>query len=122
MGRLATRQQYWLRGAVGYFVSSNDEEPDFDSPIGIEDDVEILNACLQFAELDSLCLRVEDFDDVKALSEKDPFGRVPYGVVLDGLSLKGCEWLSRRLVVDQPGASEVGVQRYPTASRMIHLD
>ncbi|QDV25304.1 hypothetical protein [Aureliella helgolandensis] len=55
--------KYWLGGAIRYFVSSNDEEPDFNSPIGFEDDVEVLNACLRFARLNDLCLAVEDYDD-----------------------------------------------------------
>jgi uncharacterized membrane protein YkvA (DUF1232 family) len=53
-----------LAGAAVYFASCNDDEPDFSSPIGFEDDAEILNACLRFASLDDLCLRVEDYDSV----------------------------------------------------------
>ena len=53
----------WLAGAILYFASSDDEEPDFASPIGFEDDVEVLNACLRFAHLDRLCLNPEDYDD-----------------------------------------------------------
>jgi uncharacterized membrane protein YkvA (DUF1232 family) len=54
--------QVWLKGAMFYFVELNDADHDFDSPIGFEDDVEVLNACLRLAELDSLCLNPEDFD------------------------------------------------------------
>jgi len=53
----------WLIGAFLYFAKCNDDEPDFDSPIGFEDDTEVLNACLRFAKLDELCLIVEDYDD-----------------------------------------------------------
>lgn len=53
----------WLAGAVLYFAKCNDDEPDFSSPIGFEDDTEVLNACLRFANQDDLCLNVEDYDD-----------------------------------------------------------
>lgn len=42
----------------------NDDEPDFTSPIGFEDDTEVLNACLRLAQLGALCLHPEDYDDV----------------------------------------------------------
>ena len=53
----------WLAGACLYF-SKDDDEPDFGSPIGFEDDAEVLNACLRFAQLEDLCLNPEDYDDV----------------------------------------------------------
>jgi uncharacterized membrane protein YkvA (DUF1232 family) len=56
--------RHWLAGAILYFASSDDEEPDLTSPIGFEDDVEVLNACLCFAHLEHLCLHPEDYDDV----------------------------------------------------------
>ncbi|MEA5450201.1 hypothetical protein VB780_16595 [Leptolyngbya sp. CCNP1308] len=52
----------WLKGAMLYFVETDDDDPDFDSPIGFEDDVEVLNACLRMAGLEELCLSPEDFD------------------------------------------------------------
>ena len=33
------------------------------SPIGFEDDNEVLNACLRLAGRDDLCLKPEDYDD-----------------------------------------------------------
>ncbi len=54
----------WLMGAFLYFVTREDDEPDFRSPIGFEDDAEVLNACLCFAQMEDLCLDVEDYDDV----------------------------------------------------------
>ena len=53
--------KFWLVGAIKYFVDSDDDAADFKSPIGFEDDVEILNACLIFARLDHLCINVEDY-------------------------------------------------------------
>ena len=60
---LSGERRYWLAGAAIYFADCDDDEPDFDSPIGFEDDAEILNACLRFSALDELCLNVEDYDD-----------------------------------------------------------
>jgi len=54
----------WLAAAILYFSHAGDDEPDFDSAIGFEDDVEVLNACLRFAERDDLCLNPEDYDVV----------------------------------------------------------
>lgn len=53
----------WLAGAILYFAKCNDDEPDLNSPIGFEDDAEVLNACLQLAHLHELRLNVEDYDD-----------------------------------------------------------
>ena len=62
--RLSDSHRFWLAGAILYFSSGNDDEPDFSSPIGFEDDTEVLNACLKFANLNHLCLKVENYDDV----------------------------------------------------------
>jgi uncharacterized membrane protein YkvA (DUF1232 family) len=56
--------QPWLAGAVHYFTSGSDCEPDFTSPIGFEDDVEVLNACLRLAGLSHLSLKPEEYDEV----------------------------------------------------------
>jgi uncharacterized membrane protein YkvA (DUF1232 family) len=60
---IETGHAWWLRGAIYYFAACDDDEPDFRSPIGFEDDAEILNACLKFAGRRNLCLNVEEFDD-----------------------------------------------------------
>lgn len=52
----------WLKGAMFYFTEADDDDPDFSSPIGFEDDVEVLNACLHMAGLEELCLDPMDFD------------------------------------------------------------
>jgi len=54
----------WLKGMIRYFSLSTDLESDFTSPIGFDDDVEIMNACLRLAGREDLCLNPEDFDDV----------------------------------------------------------
>lgn len=52
----------WLAGAILYFTKCQDDIPDFSSPIGFEDDVEVLNACLRFARRPELCLKPEEYD------------------------------------------------------------
>jgi uncharacterized membrane protein YkvA (DUF1232 family) len=54
----------WLKGMMEYFSLSSDLESDFTSPIGFDDDVKIMNACLKLANREDLCLNAEDFDDV----------------------------------------------------------
>ena len=61
---ISETQRSWLMGAFMYFVTRDDDEPDFSSPIGFEDDTEVLNACLRFAQMHDLCVDVEDYDDV----------------------------------------------------------
>lgn len=58
---LSETHRFWLLGAIWYFVSSDDDEKDFKSPIGFEDDAEVLNACLRMANLDHLCISEEEF-------------------------------------------------------------
>lgn len=61
--RLPANERNWLAGAMKYFSTADDAEPDFGSPIGFEDDTEVLNVCLRFANLAQLCLKPEDYDD-----------------------------------------------------------
>ena len=61
--RLPAYSISWIKGAIAYFADSGDELADLSSPIGFEDDCEILNACLRLAGRDDLCLNPEDFDD-----------------------------------------------------------
>jgi uncharacterized membrane protein YkvA (DUF1232 family) len=60
---LGSNQARWLRGAMHYFATSNDDEPDFQSPLGFEDDAEVLNAFLRFIGRNDLCLNSEDYDN-----------------------------------------------------------
>ncbi|MDB4373022.1 hypothetical protein N9Z53_04510 [Mariniblastus sp.] len=55
--------QNWLRGAILYFADCDDDEPDFSSALGFEDDAELLNACLKHANLSDLCIAIEDYDE-----------------------------------------------------------
>lgn len=61
---LAPHGRLWFAGAILHFASSDDDEPDFTSPIGFEDDTEVLNACLRFMGYDDLCVHPEDYDDI----------------------------------------------------------
>ncbi len=62
-GALGSHDAWWLRGAMHYFATCNDDEPDFQSPLGFEDDLEILNSCLHFIGRSDLCLNAEDYDN-----------------------------------------------------------
>ena len=56
--------RFWCRGMVRYFCVADDDEHDFSSPTGFEDDAEIMNACLRLAGREDLCINTEDFDNV----------------------------------------------------------
>ena len=45
-----------FKAAMYYFAISEDDEHDFTSFTGFDDDVEILNACLTYAELDHMLI------------------------------------------------------------------
>jgi hypothetical protein len=53
----------WFGGAILYFADSRDNEHDFSSAIGFEDDAEVLNACLIHAGRAAMCIAIEDFDN-----------------------------------------------------------
>jgi uncharacterized membrane protein YkvA (DUF1232 family) len=61
--RIPKHAQAWMKAAMAYFADTFDEVPDMDSPIGLEDDCEVLNACLRLANREDLCLDPADFDD-----------------------------------------------------------
>ena len=60
--KLPAAPRNWLAAAILYFAKSQDDIPDFTSPIGFDDDVEVLNACLRFANRPELCLKPKDYD------------------------------------------------------------
>jgi len=60
---ITKEQRNWFGGAILYFADSRDNEHDFSSAIGFEDDAEVLNACLKHAGRASMCIEIEDFDN-----------------------------------------------------------
>ena len=54
----------WCKGMIQYFIETNDDENDLKSPIGFDDDAEVLNACLKFAGRPELCVNPEEYDDL----------------------------------------------------------
>jgi hypothetical protein len=61
---LTPHVRLWFAGAILHFASSDDDAPDFTSPIGFDDDAEVLNAGLRFAGYDDLCVHPEAYDDI----------------------------------------------------------
>jgi uncharacterized membrane protein YkvA (DUF1232 family) len=55
---------WWLRGAMRYFSTNDDGEPDLQSPLGFEDDAEILNCVQSLIGRDDLRITIEDYDHV----------------------------------------------------------
>jgi len=49
----------WCKGMMSYFISMDDDENDFNSPIGFDDDVEVINACLRFAGREDLVIKLD---------------------------------------------------------------
>ncbi|MCP4752416.1 MAG: hypothetical protein GY866_16100 [Proteobacteria bacterium] len=53
----------WCLGMVCYFSLGEDEIDDFESPIGFEDDAEVVNACLKIAGREELSINIEDYGE-----------------------------------------------------------
>ena len=62
--RIPPYAEQWCKGMIRYFTMCDDDEDDFSSPIGFDDDAEVINACLRLAGRSDLCINPEDFDDV----------------------------------------------------------
>lgn len=59
---LPSHAQQWCRGMMLYFADCNQGGDDYDSPVGFDDDAEVVNACLRLAGRPDLCVNPEDFD------------------------------------------------------------
>jgi hypothetical protein len=54
----------WCKGMIQYFARIDDDENDLASPIGFDDDADVLNACVKFAGRPDLCVDPEEYDDL----------------------------------------------------------
>ncbi len=62
--------QSWCKAMMRYFTIADDIENDFNSPIGFDDDAEVVNACLKLAGRADICLDVEAVQEKPKLSPK----------------------------------------------------
>ena len=62
--------QSWCKAMMRYFTTADGIEDDFNSPIGFDDDAEVVNACLKFAGRADLCLDVETVQEKPKLPPK----------------------------------------------------
>jgi len=53
----------WCKGMIRYFTLCHDDEDDFNSPLGFDDDAAVINACLKLAGRTDLCVNPEEFDE-----------------------------------------------------------
>ncbi len=60
--QLATDHSRWIKAAACYLIHVDDDENDLASPIGFDDDAEVVNACLRHVGLGDLCVKIEDHD------------------------------------------------------------
>ena len=93
--------QPWCKGMMRYFTSSEDDEDDFNSLIGFDDDVEVLNACLIFAGREDLCIKLDEIEAKKkvpgpAIKPKSSSTKSPLTPGLRVLC-RDAEWLVTRV-------------------------
>lgn len=53
----ATEYHAWIAAAAIYFIQSDDDEHDIDSPVGFDDDVEVVNAVMKFVGRQDLVIQ-----------------------------------------------------------------
>lgn len=51
-------EQKFINAAIQYFLDSNDDEEDLYSPLGFDDDAEILNECLRLLKREDLTIEI----------------------------------------------------------------
>jgi ERCC4-related helicase len=91
----------WCKGMMLYFVSSDDDEDDFNSLIGFDDDVEVLNSCLVFARREDLCINFAEAEANQKIPKPSPKPKSApsENPLTPGLRVlcRDAEWLVRRV-------------------------
>ena len=102
---ISSLAQPWCKGMMRYFTSSDDDEDDFNSLIGFDDDVEVLNACLTFAGREDLCIKVGEVEIKRkapksVIKPKFSSSKTP---LTSGLRVlcRDAEWLVTRVDITQ---------------------
>lgn len=52
-------EQEFIHSTIQYFLNANDDEEDLYSPIGFDDDAEIMNECLRLLRKEELTIKIE---------------------------------------------------------------
>ena len=52
----------WCKGMVAYFASPGDDQHDWRSCVGFDDDAAVINSCLRMAGREDLCVNPEEPD------------------------------------------------------------
>jgi uncharacterized membrane protein YkvA (DUF1232 family) len=52
-------EKKFINATINYFLHSHDEEEDLYSPLGFDDDAEILNECLRLLKKEDLTIEIE---------------------------------------------------------------
>lgn len=98
----------WCKGMMAYFIATDDDEADFGSLIGFDDDVEVINACLKFASRDDLCIELDgSFSSPEKKSEikssRKPTGQAAKPPLTPGQRVvcRDAEWLVTRVDITE---------------------
>ncbi len=98
----------WCKGMMAYFTAIDDDEADFASLIGFDDDVEVINACLKFASREDLCIELDGVSlsssqKTKIKSLKRPTGQTAKPPITPGQRVvcRDAEWLVTRVDITE---------------------
>jgi len=93
--------QSWCKAMMRYFTTADGIDDDFNSPIGFDDDAEVVNACLKFAGRADLCLDVETVQEKPKLPSKPKIQKTnsPNSAIAPGMRVlcRDAEWLVTRV-------------------------
>ena len=109
--------QTWCKGMISYFSLKDDDEDDFNSLIGFDDDVEVVNSCLVIARREDLSIKLGDAKELPVPETESPSRRrtkpgyssakVPLAAGMRVLC-RDAEWLVTGVETIDPASLETG--------------
>jgi len=118
--------QAWCKGMISYFSLKDDDEDDFNSLIGFDDDAEVVNSCLLLAGRKDLLINPGEVKDLpepesksasrRPIKPKYSSAKVPLAAGMRVLC-RDAEWLVTGVETIDPASLETGKE---TNSQAIH--
>jgi ERCC4-related helicase len=121
----------WCKAMMAYFTAEYDDENDFNSPIGFDDDVEVVNACLKFAGREDLCIQLDAVSaELPKKTVKNPASRIqnvqavkPQLTSGQRVLCRDAEWLVTRVdVTEHKQNSKTGKMELEHAVHCVGVD
>jgi ERCC4-related helicase/uncharacterized membrane protein YkvA (DUF1232 family) len=125
----------WCKAMMAYFISCDDQEKDFSSLIGFDDDVEVVNACLKFAGRKDLCIELDAISttptgDISSMGQQQKKEHIhvsssKLAVITPGQKVmcRDAEWLVTRVdITEHKQSSKTGEAVFEHAVHCVGID